>query len=262
MSVESNVDKKQLPELSDSERKHVADYFIDLEKSFEGLSNVEGKTRLELKIYRFTSFCSAFEIKRMKALSSQFKLVASVIQHLNVDTVVGLSSLSAEMMRKIRKSVLQNNFRKAFFLIALWYRDLIETLPLQQKMVTKQEVAEELKRRGGTLTENPSDMKGIYQLFINYGNKRLCGVKEEIGEMSFVIKYFQQVFKEVSYDGGYLFTPKSYNCFSRSFGELCRSLGEVVERGGREKVFDVVFRLFSYVEELKEELYGSETSTC
>ncbi|MCD6236691.1 MAG: hypothetical protein DRN01_04390 [Thermoplasmata archaeon] len=255
MSAKSGTEKKHIRILEGDEKKRVEQNLLDLENGFRMMD----KTKLVLTAYQVTSFCSESEVDNLRAVSSQLKLVASIIAHLPADSIINLSFKSTEALKEIKKAVLKNEFQIASFSIALWYRDIIELLPLQQRTVTRWQVAKELKKRGSLLIKNPKDMKGIYQLFINYSNKKLQG-DNMIEEVPFIIKYLQQIFKEVSYDGGYLFTPESYDRFSESFGKACKRVGESIEADEREKVFDVILRLFRYTEELKEELCGDKAS--
>lgn len=252
-----NIKKNHLPV---DYKKNVDKTLLDLREAFKRVKD-EGKTKVEWVLYNLVSLLSTSDMSDIRAVSSQLKLITSVIMKLPKNVAVDTASLSVKAVEKIREAVSQCEFQKASFSIALWYNGLIERLPLQQKTVTKKEMADELKKRGDLLMKNPRDMKGIYQFFVVYSNRRLHGDKG-VEKMPFIVKYLQQVFKEVSYDGGYLFTLKSYDNFSKNFGETCKILGEAVEVDETEKVFDIILKLFGYTEKLKEELYENKASIC
>ena len=190
----------------------------------------------------------------IRLIGSQLAIIAQVLYHMPYKKLFNSLLISKKFIYILKEKLLKNSMVDSYYNISTWFNRLIQDLPLEEIYITRMQISDGFKRKGSLIKNEPKKVGELYQLFVLYSNKKL---KSESGlqEMPFLLKYIQQIFKEISYDEGHLFDEASYDNFSVIFGKICFLIGEAIEENNKEKIFSIITSLYGYSENLRGDLY-------
>ena len=210
-------------------------------------------------IYQTITNFEKINDRKAQFLVSQIKLVLSLISNLPKDKYNEASKISISYLPKIIENLKDDNYSNVFSDISLWYNSIIEIISIDEKEIDLKTIAIDFKNKGRNAVRYPKKVKELNQLFTEYGNIRFKENSEML-KIPFLMKYLQQIFKEVSYDGGVLFNEESYDSFTKNFSKTCENIGIYILESDYEKIFNTIAKLYDYTFDLKEVLYENKFS--
>jgi len=203
-------------------------------------------------------FMSSEDI-HIRFLGSQLKIIAQIFYNLPNDISKEILTTSIVIIKKLKEDINDESIINASSSIALWYNSFINLIPLKEKNIDIKQILMDFKRVGKKVIENPKQVKELNQLFVEYSNKKLK-TNSEISIFPFIVKYLQQIFKEVSYDGGILFNEKTYDEFTINFGKTCINIGENYQYSNPNDIIEEIIKLYIYSCDLRKVLYENKIS--
>lgn len=232
----------------------------DKEKLIKTLNFLKNKIQDFLPaLYQTITDFESIKNRQAQFITSQIKLVINLLCHLPKNKYDISSKISASYLQKIIENIENNNYFTVSSEIPLWYNSIIEIIPMDEKDIDIKQIAMDFKNKGNNAVQNPKQVKDLNQLFVDYSNYRFKD-NSELSKIPFIIKYLQQIFKEVSYDGGVLFNEESYDSFTINFGKTCENIGIALLDCDTDKVFKIIVKLYDYTFDLKEVLHENKIS--
>jgi len=260
MMPEINFNKSRSTKINNQNKENLVKALNNLKDKTEKISNgKEKESRFSSALYQIISDFELFKDSKVLFIISQLKLVIQLLYHLPKNKYKIASKYSTLYLQKIIENIENNNYFTISSDIANWYNSIIKLINMKKNNIDINQIAIEIKDKGNLVVQNPKQVKEFYQLFIKYNNCRF-GTDTELSKIAFIIKYLQQIFKEVSYDGGVLFNEESYDSFTVNFGKTCVMIGENFLKSNTDEVFRTIGKFYNYTNDLLEVLNENKIS--
>ncbi|MEF8879501.1 MAG: hypothetical protein V5A64_03810 [Candidatus Thermoplasmatota archaeon] len=236
----------------------------NIDKSVRKIKKIreEDKKNLEFFIPTFEVLINTYLLSKnvcAESLGSQLKILAQIFYHFPNSKLNKILNFSIKILNEMRREINEEKIIDVSSSIASWYNLVLTLLPLEEKNVDIRRISMDFKKRGELVIKNPKQVKELYQLFVDYSNFRFQ-LNSKIYMVPFTVKYLQQVFKEISYDGGILFDERTYDEFIVQFGRICMNVGENFLNSNEDDVFKTIIKLYVYSNDLMRVLNENKIS--